>query len=451
MKISLYIWIFLLINIEKTYLISRYFRFLYENPSKKKTSTEAALYLCYFVIVSGAVFVKNPSPLIIYGSISYFTTDIHAIETTTVFMSIIELIGIISISFYYGKDVKKNILTGTGIFLLFHVAEKLTSYVIEKLDGMYRMDMETAGICLKLVSIILICTVSYLYFGMKMLNNGIKRTLLWCGVVWSVPLFLCCAMVWYTWYVSIWRTAFVRSKGIIVWEIVCFLIFYICDYFNRTREDAYKRLLLEKEKLYYENQFKNMEQSTMAWKKLRHDFKNHMIVLRGIVDGGNQKEAIDYLNRLLNTQETDKKEIDTGNLSIDSIINYKLLEAEQRSVTFHLDLQIPEGLQISSYVLTVVLGNVIDNAITAAEKTSQKEVYLVLRYTKGRLILVVRNPYVGELQKGESGLPLTSKETKGEHGIGLRNVQEIIEKNSGIMEIQTEDHEFVVSILLQIA
>lgn len=93
----------------------------------------------------------------------------------------------------------------------------------------------------------------------------------------------------------------------IIWEIVCFLIFYICDYFNRTREDAYKRLLLEKEKLYYENQFKNMEQSTMAWKKLRHDFKNHMIVLRGIVDGGNQKEAIDYLNRLLNTQETEKK------------------------------------------------------------------------------------------------------------------------------------------------
>ena len=93
----------------------------------------------------------------------------------------------------------------------------------------------------------------------------------------------------------------------------------------------------------------------------------------------------------------------------------------------------------------------IDNAITAAEKTSQKEVYLVLRYTKGRLILVVRNSYVGELQKGESGLPLTSKETKGEHGIGLRNVQEIIEKNGGIMEIQTEDHEFVVSILLQIA
>lgn len=180
MKISVYIWIFLLINIEKTYLISRYFRFLYENPSKKKTATEVALYLCYFVIVSGAAFVKNPSPLIVYGSISYFITDIHAIETTTVFMSIIELIGIIgiiSISFYYGKDVKKNILTGTGIFLLFHVAEKLASYVIEKLDGMYRIDMETAGICLKLVSIILICTVSYLYFGMKTLNNGIKRSL----------------------------------------------------------------------------------------------------------------------------------------------------------------------------------------------------------------------------------------------------------------------------------
>ena len=61
-----------------------------------------------------------------------------------------------------------------------------------------------------------------------------------------------------------------------------------------------------------------------------------------------------------------------GNTAIDSILNYKMMEAEQHSVVFDLDVQIPEQMAVSSQVMSVILGNALDNAIEAARETEEK-------------------------------------------------------------------------------
>ena len=174
-----------------------------------------------------------------------------------------------------------------------------------------------------------------------------------------------------------------------------------------------------------------------------------MIVLHGMLDMGEIAEAQSYLNRLLD-EERDQKEVNTGNTAIDSMINYKMQAAEQRDVTFDLDLRIPEQLPISPYLLSVVLGNAIDNAIEAAEKTVEKNISLKLQYTKGRLLFQIENPYSGDLQSTDTYEFETMKKEKSEHGFGLKNMREAVEKAGGVMKIETKKQRFVLTILLYV-
>lgn len=223
-----------------------------------------------------------------------------------------------------------------------------------------------------------------------------------------------------------------------------------------------KKILLKKENQYYESQLKNMEQSTAAWKKLRHDLKNHFIVLKGMLDLGEEEQAKIYLDDFIQNEFGNKQEVQSGNTAIDSILNYKKLEAEKYSVMLDLDVQIPEQLAVSSQamsfhacdktvrwtVLSVILGNAIDNAIEAAKETEERRVSVILQYTKGRLLIQISNPYSGELHLGTSGEYLTKKAEKENHGFGLKSIRDVVEKSGGVMNIEAKEGRFILTILL---
>ena len=98
--------------------------------------------------------------------------------------------------------------------------------------------------------------------------------------------------------------------------------------------------------------------------------------------------------------------------------------------------------------MSVILGNAIDNAIEAAEKTEEKYICLLLQYTKGRLLIQISNPYTGELKMGASGEYLTGKTEKEYHGFGLKNIRDTVEKYGGVMDINAKDRKFTLTILL---
>ena len=125
-----------------------------------------------------------------------------------------------------------------------------------------------------------------------------------------------------------------------------------------------------------------------------------------------------------------------------------MLEAEQYSVVFDLDVQIPEQMAVSSQVMSVILGNAIDNAIEAARETEERRVSVILQYTKGRLLIQISNPYRGKLHLGAAGEYLTGKTEKEEHGFGLKNIKDVVEKSGGVMNIEEKEGRFILTILL---
>ena len=138
----------------------------------------------------------------------------------------------------------------------------------------------------------------------------------------------------------------------------------------------------------------------------------------------------------------------SGNIIVDSIINYKLKEIVNTSIC--VDVCIPEKLTISDMDLTSMLGNLLDNSLRAIEEVNEngkKSVLcLNLNYTKGRLMLRIENSYLA-VKVFQGKFQTTKKEQKG-HGIGLESVKEVVSKYNGILKISCEKDLFIVEAVL---
>ena len=98
--------------------------------------------------------------------------------------------------------------------------------------------------------------------------------------------------------------------------------------------------------------------------------------------------------------------------------------------------------------MVVLLSNVLNNAIEACEKCRAEQILkLKCVYEDGDFILSVRNTYDGKLKKIGDFFG-TTKADHGRHGIGLKNVIAIIEKNQGYYAVEHSEKEFQISIVI---
>jgi sensor histidine kinase regulating citrate/malate metabolism len=138
---------------------------------------------------------------------------------------------------------------------------------------------------------------------------------------------------------------------------------------------------------------------------------------------------------------------ETGNLTIDSVINYKLRSCKAQQIHVTADLQVPSDLSIASVDLSAVLGCLLDNALEALVKTDQRELHLSLSYRSGILTIFIENTFNGQYIS-HGGQYLTTKTDAAVHGYGLKSVRRITEKYHGTMEISLDSQWFKVQVLL---
>ena len=224
--------------------------------------------------------------------------------------------------------------------------------------------------------------------------------------------------------------------------LISILTFYLHDSLSAAYADKLKSKLSEQEKEYYYNQCELMRKSIDEIKAYRHDNKNHLTAINDFIRNNQTDKAGEYLSKLINYVETDTVYSDTGNTAFDSIINYKLRNAKENNITLQIDVSVPHELNMDVADIVTVTGNLLDNAINATLKASEKRITLKVNYNKGRILIYVENTFSGEVK--------TTNNDK-EHGFGLRNVQKSVDKYNGLLEINNTDSVFVVNVLLYIS
>jgi hypothetical protein len=204
--------------------------------------------------------------------------------------------------------------------------------------------------------------------------------------------------------------------------------------------------LLEREVCMYEKQFEVIRQSQHSVRSLKHDMKHHIKMLADMVANGENESALKYLSDMGAFMENSEEYVSTGNERIDSILNYMIGKAKTANVKTEWKIQLPEHLDISTFDINIILGNLVENALNALSEVQSPYLNILMKYERGILCISIQNncmDFQMPNMKDMSILP-----TANEHGYGLKNVRRVAEKYNGDLTITYENHIFTASVLL---
>ena len=227
-------------------------------------------------------------------------------------------------------------------------------------------------------------------------------------------------------------------------------VFYL--YHILVQNDAHirQRDIYRQQTDHYRNQLEVIEESQKRIRALRHDMKNHLLHLRALLQHGDCEAALHYLKEMEGEIENPGEHVSCGNQEIDSLLNYKIQKAKQVLTKVECGVYVPVELMPKSFDINVILGNLLDNGMEAAQRSEKKWMKVVIRADKGLLLIHIANS-CGEVprRKGRYGF-FSTKEDVG-HGIGLENVRRMVERQNGSMEFGGGEGEFFVDVLLYVS
>lgn len=393
-----------------------------DNTSKK--TIEIGSYIIYFAAITILhIFVKVPIILLISNLVLFLLLTLN-----------------------YGSSFKKRILTTVLIYLSLLCIEMMIvlSMGYFKLDLLIRNDYES------ILGIIIIRIVSYFIVLLVGSYKNIRQRDIVPNTYWLcifiVPigtLYLLITIFMASGLPAL--TIFVSTTLIL---LINFATFYLYDEVSRILSEDKDKTLVEQQNRYYGKQLELMRISEKSIKTIKHDLKNHIIALYALAEGDKKEEILEYLSKMLEIFDNNKNFASTGNIVIDSIVNFKLQEAQKDRIKVNVDLNIPSQLKIPSFDIAIILGNLLDNALDAVKKLDQdRYIDMKIKYTKGRLILKIDNSFDGRIIK-EKGRIITSHSDENNHGFGLESVKTVLEKYNGFIEFKYDSNIFYTSLLM---
>lgn len=220
--------------------------------------------------------------------------------------------------------------------------------------------------------------------------------------------------------------------ALVIEFIVSFLLIFNYKHTMIRMDETIEKL----EYVYKYSEIERIEKMYDEAKKLRHDIKHSIIVAKGFIDEHEYENAKKYMDELIETK------VDAfgytkycDNQVINYIINDKRTKCLQSDVEFKC-VVFGKIKDVHDVDLSILIGNLLDNAIEAAERSKDKIVNLEI-YDRSFIEIVVENSIAKSVLKTNPVL-LTTKRNHELHGYGMKSITEIVDKYSG--EITYEEN-----------
>ena len=172
-----------------------------------------------------------------------------------------------------------------------------------------------------------------------------------------------------------------------------------------------------------------------VWKSKIHDYKHHLIYMTELAESGEFDKLKDYLNREMGDIKRDMNIVQSGYIGIDSIINSKQILAQSHYLHMFCNVRLPKNLVLDNAAIASVLGNLLDNAITAGAKVRGSNIEVNIYMVNNNLCIKICNQTVLK----QIDFMQTSGPDRMLHGIGLRSVRNSVEKMDGDFSIRAQD------------
>ena len=172
-------------------------------------------------------------------------------------------------------------------------------------------------------------------------------------------------------------------------------------------------------------------------KSFRHDIRNHIAVVKNLLQSGKLEEAVSYMEDMDDMAEKMSFPCSTNNPVVDILVGNKLGIAKSMGIDADCSLLLPYPCGIRDIDICIVLSNALDNAIHAVkglDDSIEKYIRVSGRIQGDLLMIEIENSFPGKgvFKKGR----------------GLSNIKKVVEKYDGAMNIETQENVFVLHVLL---
>lgn len=178
----------------------------------------------------------------------------------------------------------------------------------------------------------------------------------------------------------------------------------------------------------------------------KHDFHHHLQALKGQLEAGEVDRALAYIEQLDNQLMNVDTLLKTGNVSLDAILSAKIAQAKAENIAVTVKANVPDALTISDLELSIIIGNLLDNAIEACRTVTGERFIRIFISMKGTMLYFSMLNAAGAKKRKTGSLFATHKD--GVHGFGLRRAEAILEEHGGWVKYNSEDGAFTSEFLV---
>lgn len=233
--------------------------------------------------------------------------------------------------------------------------------------------------------------------------------------------------------------------GIVVINIVTV---YLVVNLSRKNSAVRENQLLRVQQKYQQQYLENAESQYEIIRKLRHDFKNHNIVIASLLENGDFDRAKQYVGDYLNQMSVSGTFVNTGNNIVNAVINCKTEVAKGLDIETSI-VTVSDFSGIDDLDLCSLISNMFDNAIDACKKVNKnRQIYFSIKKDESSYTFCMKNSINGSVIKNNPNL-ITTKKDKHLHGLGTKIIKDIAEKYNGIADFFENDDVFICYIILK--
>lgn len=379
------------------------------------------------------------------------STTINMIATFIIYFSII-------IFFFQGKLFRKFLYYITAVIIM--LGSEFLGIILLSLPTDFmpnQVESNQVAVSILMLSLKLLTLVFYSIIKRSADNSDNRKINVQITLWYSImPISLIGIMVAVTRlnidFASLGFTQILLAASCILALIGSIVIFYVFDRYSQSIWKLQQQEVMITKLEMEEKHYGQIEQVNQEHAAFLHDIRHYMKIIGEMAADKDDKAILQILSELKIKVSNTETEMLCPNRLLNAILNEKKKDAERKNISIKVVVEPGFSIdQIADTDLIVIISNLLDNALEAAEKCSNGyiKVSLFTQNTNHFSVIKVVNNYVGHIDAREGRL-WTGKTNKARHGYGIQNVSDMALKYGGYLQYFYRDGEFTSVVILPV-
>jgi len=231
--------------------------------------------------------------------------------------------------------------------------------------------------------------------------------------------------------------------------LIIFYLIFLAAYHAQTQKRTMaelQRSMLEAQLKLSGTELENLRRVESQTAIYQHNMRHHLTAIDGFLSSGKEAQAREYIKKVQSDIEAITPRHFCGNELVNLLCSSFADKAEHKGIRLTVDAKLSQELSVPDTEFCSLLSNGLENALNAVSglEASLRWVELYCGIRANKLLLEIKNPYVGEIIM-EDGLPVSPREG---HGYGCRSIRSVAEKNRGLCAFEADNGLFTLRVAL---